>query len=44
MEHNQNSGYFPVFSPDFKADLTWWYRTEPKKGDIPHNAKESRWW
>ncbi|MFO7030768.1 Txe/YoeB family addiction module toxin [Limnospira fusiformis CCALA 023] len=27
------SGYFPVFSPDFKADLAWWYRTEPKKGD-----------
>lgn len=27
------SGYFPVFSPDFKADLAWWYRTQPKKGD-----------
>jgi toxin YoeB len=23
----------PVFSPDFKADLAWWYRNEPKKGD-----------
>ncbi|KOR35717.1 addiction module toxin YoeB [Planktothricoides sp. SR001] len=31
--NNHISGYFPVFSPDFKADLAWWYRTEPKKGD-----------
>jgi toxin YoeB len=26
-------GFFPVFSPDFKADLRWWYRQEPKKAD-----------
>jgi toxin YoeB len=25
--------FFPVFSPDFKADLRWWYRQEPKKAD-----------
>jgi toxin YoeB len=25
--------FFPVFSPDFKADLLWWYRQEPKKAD-----------
>ncbi len=23
----------PVFSPEFKIDLRWWYRCEPKKGD-----------
>jgi toxin YoeB len=23
----------PVFSPEFKVDLRWWYRYEPKKGD-----------
>jgi toxin YoeB len=28
-----NSGYKPFFSPDFKADLGWWYRTNSKKGD-----------
>ncbi|WP_265264822.1 Txe/YoeB family addiction module toxin [Spirulina subsalsa] len=33
IPNNQISAYFPVFSPDFKADLAWWYRTEPKKGD-----------
>ncbi|GAB4543015.1 MAG: Txe/YoeB family addiction module toxin [Pleurocapsa sp.] len=25
--------YAPLFSPDFKADLRWWYRNEPSKGD-----------
>jgi toxin YoeB len=25
--------YIPVFSPDFKDDLRWWYSQEPKKGD-----------
>jgi toxin YoeB len=25
--------FFPLFSPDFKADLRWWYRQEPKKAD-----------
>lgn len=25
--------YAPVFSPDFKEDLRWWYRNDPKKGD-----------
>ncbi|MEM8721457.1 MAG: Txe/YoeB family addiction module toxin [Cyanobacteria bacterium P01_G01_bin.39] len=28
-----NKGYTPSFSPDFKADLRWWYQNEPKKGD-----------
>ena len=28
-----SSGYAPLFSPDFKADLRWWYKNEPKKGD-----------
>jgi toxin YoeB len=27
------AGYFPFFSPDFKEDLRWWYRNDPKKGD-----------
>ena len=27
------SSYFPLFSPDFKQDLRWWYRHDPKKGD-----------
>jgi len=26
-------GYIPSFSPDFKADLQWWYRHDLKKGD-----------
>jgi toxin YoeB len=26
-------GFAPVFSPEFKVDLRWWYRTEPKKAD-----------
>ncbi len=26
-------GYAPLFSPDFKADLRWWYRNKPSKGD-----------
>ena len=25
--------FSPLFSPDFKVDLRWWYRYEPKKGD-----------
>ena len=28
-----SKGYTPLFSPDFKADLRWWYQNEPKKGD-----------
>lgn len=28
-----NQGFVPSFSPDFKADLRWWYQNEPKKGD-----------
>jgi len=23
----------PIFSPEFKIDLRWWYRYEPKKAD-----------
>ncbi|MBL1209584.1 Txe/YoeB family addiction module toxin [Geminocystis sp. GBBB08] len=26
-------GYIPLFSPDFKADLAYWYRHDSKKGD-----------
>jgi toxin YoeB len=25
--------YIPLFSPDFKNDLHWWYSQESKKGD-----------
>jgi toxin YoeB len=32
-KNNSIHSYLPVFSPDFKADLAWWYRNEPKKGD-----------
>ncbi len=28
-----NKGFAPLFSPDFKADLRWWYQNEPKRGD-----------
>jgi toxin YoeB len=28
-----NCHYKPFFSPDFKADLRWWYRTDSKKAD-----------
>ena len=31
--NNQISSYFPIFSPDFKKDLAYWYRQESKKGD-----------
>ncbi|MCY7368703.1 MAG: Txe/YoeB family addiction module toxin [Chamaesiphon sp.] len=27
------AGFAPLFSPEFKADLRWWYRYEPKKAD-----------
>lgn len=27
------SSYYPVFSPDFKRDLAWWYKKDAKKGD-----------
>jgi len=33
IQKKVNQGYAPLFSPDFKADLLWWYRNEPKKGD-----------
>jgi len=26
-------GFAPLFSPEFKVDLRWWYRYEPKKAD-----------
>jgi toxin YoeB len=32
-EPTPSTCFFPVFSPDFKADLRWWYRQEPKKAD-----------
>ena len=25
--------FAPLFSPEFKVDLRWWYRYEPKKAD-----------
>ncbi len=33
LEPTPPTCFFPVFSPDFKADLRWWYRQEPKKAD-----------
>jgi toxin YoeB len=33
LEPTPPTYFFPVFSPDFKADLRWWYRQEPKKAD-----------
>ena len=33
IEKSEPKGYTPLFSPDFKADLRWWYRNDPKKGD-----------
>jgi toxin YoeB len=32
-EKPQLSSHIPVFSPDFKADLAWWYGNDRKKGD-----------
>jgi toxin YoeB len=28
-----SSVYVPVFTPDFKTDLAWWYNQDTKKGD-----------
>ena len=28
-----NKPYIPFFSPDFKADLRWWYQKNSKTGD-----------
>lgn len=33
IQKQSPKGYTPLFSPDFKADLRWWYQNEPKKGD-----------
>ncbi len=33
IQKQSSKGYKPLFSPDFKADLLWWYQNEPKKGD-----------
>jgi toxin YoeB len=33
LEATPPTPFFPVFSPDFRADLRWWYRQEPKKAD-----------
>ena len=33
IQKQSSKGYAPLFSPDFKADLRWWYRNEPSKGD-----------
>lgn len=32
-ENKPITQYIPLFSPDFKDDLRWWYSKEPKKGD-----------
>jgi toxin YoeB len=29
----EKTGYIPLFSPDFKQDLCWWYQNDLKKGD-----------
>ena len=33
IQQQTRKGYIPFFSPDFKADLRWWYQKDPKKGD-----------
>lgn len=33
IQKQSRQGYTPLFSPDFKADLRWWYQNEPKRGD-----------
>ena len=33
IQKQSSKAYTPLFSPDFKADLRWWYQNEPKKGD-----------
>jgi toxin YoeB len=33
IQNPKIKGYAPLFSPDFKADLRWWYQNEPRKGD-----------
>ncbi len=32
-QSQQNPHYRPFFSPDFKTDLRWWYRQDPKKAE-----------
>ena len=33
IQKQSSKGYTPLFSPDFKADLRWWYQNKPKMGD-----------
>nr|WP_263858336.1 Txe/YoeB family addiction module toxin [Waterburya agarophytonicola] len=33
IQNVEKKGFIPLFSPDFKLDLRWWYQNEPKKGD-----------
>jgi toxin YoeB len=33
IQQQSSKGYTPLFSPDFKADLRWWYQKKPKMGD-----------
>ena len=35
-------GFAPLLSPDFKVDLRWWYRYEPKKADSPMERLRQR--
>jgi toxin YoeB len=35
-------GFAPLFSPEFKVDLRWWYRYEPKKADSPMERLRQR--
>ncbi len=33
IQNEVSKGFIPLFSPDFKTDLRWWYQNEPKRGD-----------
>ena len=42
IQKQSSKGYVPLFSPDFKADLRWWYRNEPSKRCDPASAQDAR--
>ena len=33
IQKQSSKTYVPLFSPDFKTDLRWWYQNKPKMGD-----------
>ena len=33
IQKQSSKAYTPLFSPDFKADLRWWYQNKPNMGD-----------